>query len=71
MNRRPFGHAAYTDLEKLRIEYFIHNTNMTAAEMATALGNRTTWGVQQYLWRQGISLREERGRSREDAWAGV
>ena len=73
MNRhRPFGAGpVWTDLEKLRVEYFVRQTSMTAAEMAGALGTRTTWAVQQYLWRQGISLREERGMARGDAWARV
>lgn len=61
----------WTDLEKLRLEYFIRETRMTGAEIAAALGTRSKWSVYQYMWRRGISLVEERRGEREDAWAGV
>lgn len=64
----------YTDLEKLRIEYWVRETDMTIAEMAAALRvwvpERTVDGLEQHLWRRGISLLEERG-VRPATWCGV
>ena len=64
----------YTDLEKLRIEYWIRETDMSIAAMAAALRvwvpERSVDGLEQHLWRRGISLLEERGK-KEVSWAGV
>lgn len=71
MTRRRFHGVEYTDLEKLRLEYFVRETRMSAREMAEKLGTRTQGSVQQYLWRRGISTVTERRGEREGAWALV
>lgn len=58
----------YTDLERLRVEYWIRETDMSVREMAQRLG-RSVNGLEQHLWRRGISVTEERGGGA--SWAGV
>ncbi len=60
----------YTDLERLRIEYWVRNTNMSVREMAEKLG-RSRAALVNYIYRQGIWLREERAGEQEGSWAGV
>lgn len=57
----------YTDLERLRVEYWLYNTDISVAEMARRLG-RSVDGLQQYLYRSGAWVREIRGTER--AWSG-
>ena len=58
----------YTDLERLRIEYWIYNSKMSVPEMAKMLG-RSSNGVARYLERQGCLLKKIR--SNETAWVGI
>ena len=57
----------YTDLEKLRLEYWARE-GRTARWMAERLG-RSRYGVQQHLYRTGLSLKEERAGGVR--WSGV
>ena len=63
----------YTDLERLRAEWFVRETTMTVAEMAAALSDdvvrRSAGGLYQHLYRRGIWISEERRGER--AWDGV
>lgn len=63
----------YTDLELLRVEYWIAHTDMTLRDMHAELQrwvpSRTLDGFEQALWRRGILVNEERRGERP--WSGV
>lgn len=67
MTRRGSGWE-YTDLERLRVEYWIARTDLTVREMATRLG-RSRASLFGWMYKQGIWISEERGGG--GRWSGV
>lgn len=68
---RTYGSGVeWTDLERLRLEWFIENTRMSVREMAARVG-RTRGATAQHLKRNGISVIETRYGEKEGSWAGV
>lgn len=66
MSTRPLERPRYTDLERLRVDWFIENTRLTVAEIAEKIG-RPAPGLRQNLYRRGIWINEERNGER--AWS--
>lgn len=60
----------YTDLETLRLEWFIRETRLTVGEIAARLG-RSRAGLYQHLYRSGVCITEERNGEGPEAWSGV
>lgn len=64
MTRLP---RTYTDLERLRVDWFVAETRLSVREIAARLG-RSAGGLRQHLYRRGVWVSEERGCER--AWCG-
>lgn len=58
----------YTDLEMLRVDWFLRETRLSVREIAARLG-RSAAGLRQHLYNRGIWVSEVRGKER--SWAGV